>query len=182
MDPTSEPTLLRDATRPYIRPANRAVLAVVIAVLLVVTWIAGGHHGSADGIVVAVLLGIVSGAFVAASDLAVGRDGPALVVRNAFLVSRVPFADIERIDTRLGIYLRTRERRLAVRVPVSTGLFRSRAQRPLSVAEDIRGWMDTAAADPAARVSVRLKATWLLAIPAGVALFVAVELISRAAH
>jgi len=182
VDPEDETAWLRDATRPYIRPFTRGVLAVLILVLLVVTWIAGGHHNSADAIVVAILLGIVSGACVAACDVAVGREGSELVVRNALLVSRVPFAAIERVDTRLGVYLRTRGRRLAVRVPVSSGFFRSKARLPLVAAEDIERYLGEASPDPSARAQARLKATWLLTIPAAVVVFAVVEVISQAAH
>lgn len=123
------------------------------------------------------------GVFVAYSDVAVGIDGDTLVVRNPFLVTRVPLSLVDAVDARLGLYLRVRNRRLAVRVGAATGLLRFRQNRPAVFAQELQKLVDEA--PPATgedAVRATLKPTWLIAVPAGVALLILVDLVSHAVH
>lgn len=173
---------LRDASKPYISPVMRVILGVVLVALLVVAWTNGTRASLSDSITRVALLGAVYGIFVAYSDIAVGIDGDAFVVRNQFLLTQVPMQLVEAVDARFGVYLRIRDRRLAVRVSAATSLFRRRGERVGSVAAELQEQLDQPRVDSGERVRARLKSTWFVTVPLGVALFIAVDLVSRAVH
>src|SRR5262249_51633752 len=114
--------LFRDATKPYIRKTVLVFLGLVGLGLLAVDWANGSARLLGDSLSRAALLGIVFGVFVAYCDIAVGVDETAVIVRNPFVLTRVPFALIESVDTQLGVYLKLRDRKLAVRVGAATKL------------------------------------------------------------
>ena len=119
--------------------------------------------------------------FVAYSDIAVGVRESTVIVRNPFLITRVPLALVDAVDARLGVYLRVRDRRLAVRVAAATGLLRFRQNRPVVLAHELQTLVDQARHESvAARVRVSVKATWFVTVPAGVGLFILVDLLSHA--
>ena len=185
MDADGKPlgvALFRDATRPHIRTPVLVFLAAVGIALLAVDWANGSARLLSDSLSRAALLGIVYGVFVAYCDIAVGVDETAVIVRNPFLLTRVPFALIESVDTQLGVYLKLRDRKLAVRVGAATTLFRRRRSGPASIAVELRDLVAAAPKATSESVRIRVKWTWFAALPLSVGLFVAVDLISRAAH
>ena len=149
--------------------------------LLAVDWANGSSRLLTDSIGRAAVLGAIIGAFTAYADVAVGVDDSTLVVRNPFLITRVPLSLVDTVDARLGLYLRIKDQKLAVRVGAATGLIRFRQNRPINFAQEIQALVDEAGEPvPGQAVKARVKVTWLLALPAGVGLFILVDLLSHA--